>query len=160
MWLSTVNSYWLNNLFMDQRKWKDTKCFLPPDHDPVFNADVITRKPTTCNYYPQMDLERSKPLHGPRMQSGVAQDAAHGSQSGVLLLVTLSLNRIFFWGHAGKKKRRRKERNKNYLEYQAVFRGKVQGLPLQASKLNAVVYALFLFYNCRKTIRNGKKQMP
>lgn len=46
---------------MYQRKWKDTKCFLPPDHNPVFNADMIIRKPTTCNYYPQMDLERSKP---------------------------------------------------------------------------------------------------
>lgn len=31
---------------MYQRKWKDTKCFLPPDHNPVFNADMIIRKPT------------------------------------------------------------------------------------------------------------------
>lgn len=46
---------------MYQRKWKDTKCFLPPDHDPVFNADMIIRKPTPCNYGPQMDLEKSTP---------------------------------------------------------------------------------------------------
>lgn len=46
---------------MYQRKWKDTKCFLPPDHDPVFNADMIISEPTPRNYYLQMDLEKSTP---------------------------------------------------------------------------------------------------
>lgn len=76
---------------MYRRKWKDTKCFLPPDHDPLFNADMIIRKPTTCNYYPQMDLEMSKPSHGPYMYSNVAPDTACSLQSEIRNFAAWSL---------------------------------------------------------------------
>lgn len=74
---------------MYQRKWKDTKCFLPPDHDPVFNADMIVRKPTPCNYYPQMDLEKSTPYHMGHICITIwhqIQNAACSLKSGISLL--------------------------------------------------------------------------
>lgn len=78
----------------------------------------------------------------------------------IVLMATLSLNRVFFEAiPKEKKKTTNQTETKNSQDNLVVFRGKVQGLPLQASKSNAVAYALLLFYNCRKTVKNGKKKI-
>lgn len=91
------------------------------------------------------------------------QHAAFSLKSGILLLGHSTYGQsvikqdFFFFKVIPKNKQTNK---KNQENYPVVLRGQVQDLPLEAPKLNAVVYALPLFYNCRKTIKNGKKQMP
>lgn len=85
------------------------------------------------------------------------QHAACGLQSRILLFGHCSYGQSAIkWDFLKPYQKKKKSKTLKIL----VFRGKVQGPPLQASKLNAVVYALLLFHNCRKTIKNGKKQMP
>lgn len=78
MWFSTVNSYWLNNVFMCWRKWKDTRifCFIVI---PDLTFKWRSQRTMMYHYLTEMGFKLFKRQHDLYLNSKVASDKCNAT---------------------------------------------------------------------------------